>query len=184
MFPVVSRALYVSVLFILVMRLNAGYKEMDAAGFGIDESQLKMPTAVREEVANILSDQSRGVGGKGQDLRLKSYLIGLALFLDAECRSAIILNANYRVGSPALIKPSIAEDEASTRLVKIIDKLQTIGDVHHDRLAAYLLSVSAGLWPKNKEVVTRCEEWKRKHGKPCWEYALKGLSIHCSLFTE
>ena len=143
-----------------------------------DAQKLKLPLAQRREAAQALSDHVLTVLplDKPEGLQMAARMLGIALRLDPDNRSAVVANARLRRGEPPAptTMPSASQPAArqlAARLVPVAQACQASESADDRALAAYLYALVLLADPSNDDATYQSERLSQAGVRPSWAWA-------------
>lgn len=129
-----------------------------------DPNRTSLSTQERSQLADALSEYARGISGDtATEDALRAKAIGLALRLDPDNKSAVILNGKFKRGNKTSAEASsITRENLIKMFLMQVKKMQGETTGQDASAAAYILDFLSAIDPSNEDVLYQAEIAQRK----------------------
>jgi hypothetical protein len=150
----------------------ATYVEPNLTGSLFDVSKTSITEPERELIATYLAGYVRSLDiGKDLNLASSARALGIALRIHPENRSAVVANAQLRMGNQPKPESGYKAQEAARYLQEISLRLQKQGGQDSAALATYLVVLASMMDAANEELIFSAETASKKN-PPNWSFAV------------
>lgn len=154
-----------------VVRSSAmGYQQPDLAAQIFNAQKLQITAEQRHAIADALAGYARDHSRNARERGLASRMLGIALRVEPQNRSAVVLNARLaRAEFPEA--PSTQPVNLAQQLVPMAQQCQAAKSPDDQALAGYLYAIVLSIDPKNDEAIYQSEMLRQAGVKVRWDWA-------------